>query len=1012
MSQNTSQKDLADSQPDNPLQFIRSQKLREFFTRKPSYLRSVTPDASYSTMPDFQKSNPLSIEQLGLDQVDFLLSQKITPNTHRPSMQKDLKEGHNVRQPHHKMTRSRSSHELEQMIENVQSKDLLTEVNYAKNHGNNNMRFQNTSKKDDKTNFKDNEGNKGISVPQSLRGRTKNKELDINTNNREHTQKEKLENEKRVQMNKERNIEDLNQSLKKGNIDDSMNKDNSIGNIIEMMGPSPNHRNLDDFDLMNKESGPLSSVPSDEMFGVQHFFPGDMRDVIGSGSKTDNLGNSPPTNSRTPHKEAHQNRYEPIKYNKGETGPKNGLIDEKASHDHLGSTQATGLIDVNTPNKQMNLQGSKQLGPRQMTFDLVPTSANFNPSSSNRASDRERNSNNQLAEGMRNAHSIQNQEMNARFSSSLGSKGESLGQNGICRFHQSNAISYICIKDNCGELLCPLCLYEHQKTKHVGEYEAIPSFVSDAKQKLGQVRENFLGTIQQIVGLQSTLSDRTKFDLQIVEEIDRVESILLKSVKQFFDNVREEYSKEIFFDFPKVSDDLNLLHYDLNSAIKSLEEDLQAITKDTPNLNPYLLTHIVQKGYVNSSINYKRSLNDIDHRVRQFIKTGSNSRTAKLNLELNPNLKSKFVALLTENIRFNGSNSTRTGRINSNDDYYTKSLRIPERGSEQNESLTNTENIGRSLQDVEERKERFETETGRLKTSESQNKDSSRPRSVSPWKGHPGSQFGTINANNLTNTTNTGQNSQRGPKTYFVNKKLTDTITNRVLEMYQAGGHSQPAPKSIGDKDVELSGMRFLIEYLERFYGTSKIKILDPSFFQRLLGADDVLDFSDFGRRDLFFEGVFEDLQSDKGRCVFTSYEKVFIMGRIQNSQWILIEVRSNPKVIIMYDFLGKLNKTKFSENVFGLVLEIIRKEYNSKLGQNPENYLWERKVASQPILLVKNAWDTGILALKVISNCYQNKDFSSGKITLNEITLTRKKLEKIFKMYEEKKNHDKFVPI
>jgi len=998
MSQNTSQKDLADSPAEDPLYNIRSQKLREFFARKPSYLRSLTPDASYSTMPDFQKSTPLTIDHLGLDQVDFSHSQKIVPNTHRPSMQKDQKESQSVMRPYHKFTRSRSTNELEQMIENVRSKDLLTEVNYGLHRGSRTIASQRTSKKDDKNLKNSSEGNKALSnAQQTLRGRTKNRNFESDVNNLNEN-KEIIEQEKGTKIkNKQGQVEDLNRSFKKETLDDSMNKDNSIGHIIDMMGPSPNHRNLDDLDLMNKESAPLSSMPSDELFGVQQFFPGDMKDLIGSGNKatsinTENLGSSPPGNSKSPYKGGNNK-------------------DEKGSHaDHLGSTQATGMVDSNTPNKQINPQGIKQLGPRQMTFDLVPSG--FNPSFSNRPSERERISHIQFAESMRNTHTLQNQEVNARFASSFGSKRETLGQSEFCRFHPSNAISYICIKDNCGELLCPLCLYEHQKNKHVGEYEAIPSFVSDSKQKLIQVRENFLGTIEQIVSLQTTLSDRGKFDLKLVEEIDRIEMSLVKNVKQFFDNIREEYSKDLFFDFPKISDDLNLLHYDLNSAIKTLEEDLQAITKETPSLNPNLLTHIVQKGYVNSSINYKRSLNEIDHRVKQFMKTGPNS-TRKLHLELNPNLKTKFTALLAENIRFVENNPSRTGRLNSNDEnYYTKTLRIPEKVQEQFESFTNTENM-ESLPDVEGRKDRLETDIGRLKTSESQNNDK-RTRTVSPWKGPPGSQTGTLRVANPSSATNTAQNSQKGPKNYFANKKLTDTITNRVLEMYQSGGHSQQVSKSVGEKDLEVSSMRFLIEYLERFYGTSKIRILDPTFFQRLLGTYDFLDFSDFGRKDLFFDGVNEDLQleSGKGKCVFTSYEKVFILGKIQNTQWVLIEVRNNPKAIILYDFLGKLNKTKFSENVFALVLEIIRREYNSKLGQNPENYLWEKKVAVQPVLIVKNGWDTGILALKVISNCYQNKDFSSGKITLNEITLTRKKLEKIFKMYEEKKNHDKFVPI
>jgi len=331
-----------------------------------------------------------------------------------------------------------------------------------------------------------------------------------------------------------------------------------------------------------------------------------------------------------------------------------------------------------------------------------------------------------------------------------------------------------------------------------------------------------------------------------------------------------------------------------------------------------------------------------------------------------------------------------------------------------------------SLNDVDKNRYKQDgaiSSRGRI-TKEEDKESQSRSRTASPWQTEQGRNAGEGYLKMLKPSKKnvpTPPTKSHQQNNYFINKKITENITNKVLELYNHGGQNQNTSTAtsfsrnvLTEKDLDIPTMKFLLEYMERFYGTGKIKVLDPTFFARLFNIDKLVDFSDFGRRELIFENVSEDLhvEGNRGRCIFTSYEKIFMITQIQNMQWILVEVRSNPKVIILYDFLGKFAKTKFSDNLFTLVLEIIRKEFNEKLGLNPENYLWEKKVASQPMLIVKNLSDTGLLAVKVISNYYQNKEFTSPKVTLNEINLTRKKLEKIFKMYDEKKNHDKFVPI
>ena len=518
---------------------------------------------------------------------------------------------------------------------------------------------------------------------------------------------------------------------------------------------------------------------------------------------------------------------------------------------------------------------------------------------------------------------------NVKLGTSITSRADGIGQVNLCRFHPSNLVSYICIKENCGELLCPLCLYEHQKNKHIGEYEALPSFSMQIKQKLEQAQQSFSDMFEQVKNIQNVLGDKNKFDLRIVEELSQIEMNLVKNVRQFFDSVRQEFSKDIFFDFPKVSEELLHLHQDISTMSQSLADDLSAVSQDISLSNPHLLTRIVQRDYIKSCAGSFNNLNNLKRRVQTFIHDSTDfHHDNKLQLEVNSRIVSELLVLLAENVRIKDLSlkskfdfSNQPSEIQHQSKFNNFLSPIPEHPPSDNirmEPQDHPKDLGKgsegdgkrekerikSKEDIEEKKEGPMSQRIRHKAAERSSPEEEedlqrRPRTLSPWKGVVSNTANVAKMiNNIGNITpNSLHNTQKSTKNHFEIKKLNEDITNRVLEMYNTGGAS-PMGKSLGDRDVDASMMRFLLGYMERYYNTNKVRVLEPTFFQKLLSINDALDFSDFARKEFYFDSVADDLQAGlpKGKCIFTSCEKIFMLGKVQASQWILVEIRNNPK--------------------------------------------------------------------------------------------------------------------
>ena len=65
--------------------------------------------------------------------------------------------------------------------------------------------------------------------------------------------------------------------------------------------------------------------------------------------------------------------------------------------------------------------------------------------------------------------------------------------------------------------------------------------------------------------------------------------------------------------------------------------------------------------------------------------------------------------------------------------------------------------------------------------------------------------------------------------------------------------------------------MKVLVEYMTQAYGNEKVKVFDAGFFGGLFNYPAAINWSEFRKKQLFFENVEEDMQvsSTKNRCIF-----------------------------------------------------------------------------------------------------------------------------------------------
>jgi len=568
-----------------------------------------------------------------------------------------------------------------------------------------------------------------------------------------------------------------------------------------------------------------------------------------------------------------------------------------------------------------------------------------------------------------------------------------------CRFHPNNSILYICLKNSCGELLCPLCLYEHQKIKHIGEYEEVSSYCEKLGIRLNDVHEKLVQSIDKLVGLQAIVSESDKFDLKLCFELERIEESLIKNIKQFFSNLREEFKNDVFFDYKKIMEDLNSLHQKTNFTIQTLEEDLAYFSQAGTNISAQFISEVIQKNYIDNSFEFQKRLNTIDQRIRHFYNQNIEDKPEQgLWLETSSNLKAKLLLLLNEGVKINKipkqskksplleSEKLNRGhkRKETNEDllnYYKELANTLEDGRELKSTLP------KNLEPIEELIESPPRNRGRFASAD-YHSSRARAKTFSPLRDSA--------RNNLS--------SIRGGTT---NRK--DSSYNSITDIYRS---MRPHTISPSEKDLDVYAMRFLIQYLQQQYNSPKVRIFDHEFFQRLFGVSGDFEISDLDIDRMNFEEVTEflEVQSTKHKCIFTAHERIFFVLHMQ-SYWLLAEIRTNPKMIILYDYIGKLTKERIVDQLYAILFEIIRYEYRTKLNLNPENFSWEKRLSQHPALVVKNTNDTGILALKIMSNAFQNKDFTSYRVSFNEINLVRKKVEKIFKV-DDYKTSGKFVVI
>ena len=543
----------------------------------------------------------------------------------------------------------------------------------------------------------------------------------------------------------------------------------------------------------------------------------------------------------------------------------------------------------------------------------------------------------------------------------------------MCKSHLNNNLSYICIKDKCGDMLCPLCLYEHQKYRHVGNYIPINEFYDKAGTNFIEANETLLNSLSRIVNIESLMEKKEKFDLSVAEQLQRTEENIIEQIKLFFNMVRKELSSDVFIDYHETVEMISQLHLKTNTAIQNLITEWGIKdNKKTTNFDytPEESKKILKRDYTELTNSLEQTIVSVEKKVNECM--NSIKKNSRIEVELSPVFQSKLNLLLNESLKIRRMGSAvkpsghtqMAGLRETNEDiilYYKELLQSPDvkRSPEvkkssqinQDPDLKAQNNFHNNLDVIEEQSE----SPGRVSLREESIKKL-RSKTVSPL---------------------------RGSSDYLKSQRISHTSIM---------------------KELNKPELNYILDYFVQNYNNHRIKIFGHEFFEKLSGCEGPLPDTNFKISSLNPERVNDilNIKSNKHKTIFSAYEKIFLLLNLKESAWALIEIKTNPKTIIIYDFLGKMVKTQFYENIFEGIFQVIRFEYKTKLNQSADNFMWERKVSFKPTLVVKNDGDSGIVALKLIANSFFNKEFSGNRISANEVSLIRKKLERILRTSSE----------
>ena len=592
----------------------------------------------------------------------------------------------------------------------------------------------------------------------------------------------------------------------------------------------------------------------------------------------------------------------------------------------------------------------------------------------------------------------------------------------MCKKHPGYMISFICVQERCGELLCQECKKEHGERVHEGEYQTLQNFKKSVALQLNQACDSLLNSSSNIEELQIGVKEKEEFYEDLQEKIKILQENVMNNVQEYFENLKREFENNVYTEVGRTRENLDSLQSTIASMVNKLKQDFHSLIfeKDTPEISLQKLTKIIRESYISSSDDFQTSILDVEEKIEKFLhyQKHNSRKKSKTTIEVEGNLLSNLEATLTKDIRIVKKQSISSEA--------PLSSQRQERGrpgappiTDRRSKVKNAHMINQYKSQGKEGKVANKTRAIYQKAKQMNtvagSQNDRKARTLTPVKDMTVNipEKDTEEVRQKAHTPEWKSNTIAAqPKRYFQLRPQSQP-KNSVQQQHQQQPQlnvdtteedevEEGPERDNTKKNVEFELMEFLVDHMSGVYQSNKVKVLHHGFIEKLLGISEGIDLNNYKKKRLHFERVSEDLQTKgKSKTIFTAYEKVLFLMNVQEIGWTLIEVKRTPKVITLYDFLGRFSMNRYGDNLMEKIFEVIKHEYKVKMNQDVDIFMWERKILKEPCLVEKDPRDTGILVLEIVANAYQDKGPIKGKIGEDAVKKMRQNIEKIIVAFE-----------
>jgi len=613
-------------------------------------------------------------------------------------------------------------------------------------------------------------------------------------------------------------------------------------------------------------------------------------------------------------------------------------------------------------------------------------------------------------------------------------EGQGGGQGGhwqervMCRKHPGYMISYICVQERCGELLCQECKREHEEEVHEGEFQTLQNFKKSVALQLNQACDSLLNSSSNIEELQIGVKEKEDFYGDLTEKISMLEENVMNNVQEYFGNLKREFENQVYIEVGRTRENLDGLQSTIVSMVVKLKQDFQSLIfeKDSPEISLHKLTKIIKDSYISSSDDFQSEILEVEEKIEKFLnyQKHNSRKKSKTTIEVEGSLLSNLEAVLSKDIRIvkkqsisseapPSSQRQERGRPGAppivNRRNKEKNVNMLNQYKSQNEAAASSKNntLTVNLKDLKntgikgnKTRAMYQKAKKQMNAEGSGGQNDRKSRTLTPVR----DPVMNIPEKEKAHTPQWKSNTMEDPNMNIKIRKYSDNSRPDTQRKYSTeSDREEDSRVEVKEKkEINTELMEYLVEHMSGVYQSNKVKVLPYGFIEKLLNLSEAIDLNNFRKKRPHFDQVAEYLQTKgKSKTIFTAYEKVLFLMNVQEMGWTLIEVKRTPKVIILYDFLGKFSINRYGENLMEKIFEVIKHEYKMKLNQDVDIFMWDRKIAKDPSLVEKDPGDTGILTLEMVANAYQDKGALKGKIGDEAVKKMRQNIEKIIAAFE-----------